>query len=164
MMHPPFHVRRKFFDSYGNRDEEHEAGLPRKGIRFACPCCGYPTLNDRAFDEICWLCGWEDDAAEPEDEEPSVVNHGFTLAEARDNFEEFLVMYAPEQDTRMGGADSETTKELKRRIISAFDEMTTFPSAPQLRELWTEVHRCERQMYREFKVKMRPYINGFLKK
>src|SRR3569833_480962 len=29
--------------------------------KFNCPCCGYPTLDERGDWEICYLCNWEDD-------------------------------------------------------------------------------------------------------
>ena len=29
--------------------------------REKCPCCGYPTLEERGIFEICKLCNWEDD-------------------------------------------------------------------------------------------------------
>lgn len=29
--------------------------------RFKCPCCGYPTLNERVAYDVCILCNWEVD-------------------------------------------------------------------------------------------------------
>jgi hypothetical protein len=29
--------------------------------RFICPCCGYPTIDEKASYDICILCYWEDD-------------------------------------------------------------------------------------------------------
>ncbi|MEK3797022.1 CPCC family cysteine-rich protein [Peribacillus sp. FSL H8-0477] len=29
--------------------------------RVKCPCCGFPTLDERDAYEICVLCKWQDD-------------------------------------------------------------------------------------------------------
>ncbi|WP_253907628.1 CPCC family cysteine-rich protein [Bacillus sp. WMMC1349] len=29
--------------------------------REKCPCCGFPTIEERRIFEICELCNWEDD-------------------------------------------------------------------------------------------------------
>lgn len=75
--------------------------------KFACPCCGCLTLDERGAYDICPVCFWEDDAylvpAEGgfvgvrlcgvEDEQlldvPSGANHGLTLREGRRNYNEF---------------------------------------------------------------------------
>lgn len=41
---------------------------------YTCPCCGHPTLNERANYEICGECGWEDDGQD--DNDSSVVRGG----------------------------------------------------------------------------------------
>jgi hypothetical protein len=138
-------VRRKFFDSYGNRDNEHAAKLPPRGIRFTCPCCGYPTLAGRATFEICSLCWWEDDGQDDEDAETvrGGSNHHYSLAEARLNFEDYMVMYPPESDIRIGGPDSDEIKAIKRTIIAAFDQMMSAPPAAELDRLWDIVGEGE---------------------
>ena len=129
-MSEPLWVRRRFFDSYGNRDNEHAAKLPPRGVRFTCPCCGYPTLAGRAAFETCCLCWWEDD--EQDDEDAEVVRGGpnqhYSLADARLNFDNYLVKYPPESDSRIGGPDSKRIKLIKINIVSAFDRMMTSPS------------------------------------
>ena len=38
---------------------------------YACPCCGYKTLESDGYFEICGVCFWEDDGIQtdnPEDE------------------------------------------------------------------------------------------------
>ena len=73
--------------------------------KFACPCCGCRTLNERGAYDICPVCFWEDDAyivvkegkinavrfdKEVSDDDlldvPSGANHGLTLREGRDNY------------------------------------------------------------------------------
>lgn len=76
--------------------------------KFACPCCGCLTLDERGGYDICEVCFWEDDAYPfatdgeikgvlvdnpVSDEElldiPSMANHGLTLREGRENFRKF---------------------------------------------------------------------------
>lgn len=56
--------------------------------RFKCPCCGYPTLDERAAYDICVLCNWEDDGQDDPnaDEVWGGPNAGYSLTEARKNF------------------------------------------------------------------------------
>lgn len=92
-------------------------------VRYACPCCGYPTLGSLDEFEICSLCCWEDDGQDDVDADlvRGGPNHSFSLVEARENFERHLVIYPLELDTRIGGPDSEREKGAKRAIIAAFD-------------------------------------------
>lgn len=75
--------------------------------KFACPCCGYLTLDERGGYDICPVCYWEDDAylvpseggfigvrlngAEDEQllDAVSGANHGLTLREGRENYRKF---------------------------------------------------------------------------
>lgn len=73
--------------------------------KFACPCCGCLTLEERGGYDICPVCFWEDDAyiiikdgkikGVRVDHEvcnddlldvPSGANHGMTLREGRENY------------------------------------------------------------------------------
>ena len=124
-MNSPLWICRKYFDSYGNRSNEQEARLPSRGMRLTCPCCGYLTLGERGADEICYLCSWEDDGQDdPQaDERWGGPNQDYSLTQARLNFENYMVMYPPDRDTRIGGADSELARVVKLEIIAAFDKM-----------------------------------------
>ena len=101
---------------------------PAKRLR--CPCCGYPTLGERAAYEVCELCYWEDDGQDDPhaDEVWGGPNHGYSLTKARENFRRFLVMYEPEADPRIGGPDSEAALATKRRLMEAFGRLETVPS------------------------------------
>ena len=76
--------------------------------KFACPCCGFLTLDERGGYDICPVCFWEDDAyivikdgeikgvrvdREISDDElldvSSGANHGLTLREGRENYRKF---------------------------------------------------------------------------
>jgi hypothetical protein len=61
-----------------------------EGGPYACPCCVYITLAQRAYYEICPVCGWEDEGQDDHDadEYRGGPNH-VTLTEARDNFKAF---------------------------------------------------------------------------
>ncbi len=146
----PLWKRREFFDSYGNRDHEHAAQLPPRGIRFSCPCCGYPTLGKRDLCGICPLCWWEDDGQDDQnaDESRGGPNHGWSLSDARLNFEQYLVMYIPEFDRRIGGPDCTEEREAKKRLIEAFDAITDCSTPEELNKLWKVVDEEEHNMER----------------
>jgi hypothetical protein len=38
-----------------------------EGGPYACPCCVYITLAQRAYYEICPVCGWEDEGQDDHD-------------------------------------------------------------------------------------------------
>jgi hypothetical protein len=123
--------------------------------RVRCPCCGYPTLGERAAYEICPLCWWEDDGqgdAEA-DEVWGGPNHGYSLAQARRNFREFLVMYEPEHDRRIGAPDSESERTAKRALMAAFSRLDE--ALPRERPgLLSDIHKLERQLASEVKRKI----------
>ena len=56
-----------------------------------CPCCGYLTIpnNGDALGYICPVCMWEIDLFIKSDDEPSDLNNGLSLKEARKNFKQF---------------------------------------------------------------------------
>ena len=63
----------------------------RDAPRYHCDCCGYRTLLNRSYCEICPVCGWEDDSilGRPRElDEHSGPNH-ISLREARANFARF---------------------------------------------------------------------------
>lgn len=53
-----------------------------------CPCCGYLTLMERAANETCPVCWWEDDGQDDPhaDERWGGPNGSLTSFEARENF------------------------------------------------------------------------------
>ena len=61
--------------------------------RRPCPCCGYRTVDGAppGSDEICAVCGWQDDDVQYED--PTFEggpNRGKSLEQARAEFDERL--------------------------------------------------------------------------
>ena len=96
--------------------------LSHLASRFACPCCGYPTLGEPAAYEICELCNWEDDGQDEAaaNEVWGGPNSDYSLAEARANFLQYRVMYAPGRDQRIIKGDSMLEYETKGLLIEAF--------------------------------------------
>lgn len=157
-MKTTFWQRRKFFDAYGSRINEQKADLPPNGMRVTCPCCGYPTTSGETY-EICDLCSWEDDGQDDlnADEILGGPNQGYSLVEARQNFEKYLVMYPPEEDPSIGGPDSDNEKQIKQNIIAAFDKMMEEPTPEELNGLWQKIAQGEKALYKELKRRTREY-------
>lgn len=63
--------------------------------RHECPCCGFPTLNDRGAFDICLVCWWEDDGQDDAtaDEIRGGPNSHYSLTAARRNFADHSHMY-----------------------------------------------------------------------
>ena len=148
--------RRAFFDNYADVVEALAAPAVQFGIRSTCPCCGYPTLGARAQYEICFLCSWEDDGHDDHDADDvhRGPNRGYSLSRARDNFVRFGVMYEPENDTRIGGFDSEAERSIKARVVSAFERMRLSPPSEH-EHLWNDVRLGERELNRLLKIRIR---------
>jgi hypothetical protein len=116
-------------------------------------------LGERASYDICRICWWEDDGQDDNDADDvrGGPNGVFSLSEARANFERYLVMYPPDQDTRITGPDSEDVVRIKRELIGAFDGMMHDGNAERLKVLWREVTRCERALDRELEASIQEY-------
>jgi hypothetical protein len=58
------------------------------GGLYPCPCCGCRTLSERAGDEICPVCFWEDDGQDDHDadEVRGGPNSDLSLTQARRNY------------------------------------------------------------------------------
>ncbi|SNT30419.1 Cysteine-rich CPCC [Asanoa hainanensis] len=55
---------------------------------YACPCCGYLTLDERGMYEICPVCFWDDDGQDDHDADRirGGPNRGLSLTMAREHF------------------------------------------------------------------------------
>src|SRR5687768_4836852 len=121
---------------------------PPHEAKVACPCCGYPTLTERATYEICSLCHWEDDGqdtASAADVWPG-PNHGYSLDEARRNFMAYLSMYPPEEDPRFVGGDNPQTMRIKRALIATLEKVRTETSPEARSALWQDAERQEQEL------------------
>jgi hypothetical protein len=128
-----FQERRAWFDDY----------LAREKIALCtCPCCGYPTLFERAMYEICGLCDWEDDGSDG-----SGPNKNYSVYEGRDNFVKYGWMYKrPQYDEKAVVFVSDRVKfNLKQEMISNFEKM--IEALPEEREtLWIKIQRIEKRL------------------
>lgn len=63
----------------------------KPGHFYACPCCGYKTLESRGGDEICPICYWDDDGQDSHDADEirGGPNKQLSLSQARSNFKAF---------------------------------------------------------------------------
>ncbi|MGO1060120.1 CPCC family cysteine-rich protein [Planococcus sp. FY231025] len=108
--------------------------------REKCPCCGFPTLQNRGQNEICRLCDWEDDN---QDESVSAEilggpNGDYSLKEARRNFKKNLHMYRGiSKHSSMG------TNEVKVRLMLAYERLE---KNNQESEDWTEILKLEKEL------------------
>lgn len=152
-MKKSFWERLRFFEVYSPGLNAQAGSKQSNEVRYACHCCGYPTLGSLGEFEICSLCCWEDDGQDDADADlvRGGPNHSFSLVEARENFERYRVIYPPEMDTRIGGPDSEREKEARRAIIAAFDQLMENPGSEELQRLKQQVVEGEQELGQELK-------------
>ena len=126
--------------------------------RVKCPCCGYPTLPERANYEICELCNWEDDGQDDEDADEVMggPNSDYSLTEARENFRRYMVMYAPGRDQRLTGEDSELQRQAKIALVGLFDRHVSASESERV-VLEAEIFGLERQLFDEVVRHVREY-------
>jgi len=83
--------------------------------RYVCPCCNYPTLNERNSYEICGLCCWEDDGQDESNASKILggPNQDYSLAEARYNFKQYLTMFRPSDTKSFERREKNKINEIK---------------------------------------------------
>ena len=57
--------------------------------KYACPCCGYRTLEEEGMYLICPVCFWEDDPSQSGRPDFDGGPNRVSLREAQKNFREF---------------------------------------------------------------------------
>lgn len=160
-MNDPFDHRRRWFEGY-TRLLDQGVKAPRKpGVRYTCPCCGYPTLAERGSYDICDLCSWEDDGQDDPhaDEIWGGPNGAYSLSEARLNFKQRRIMYSPDKPTNRIGGNTNTPLEhqAKRAIMEAFDAMVEEADPPAMDNLWQLVFDNEKVLRSELERRIREY-------
>lgn len=91
-MNDPKDKSKEWFNFYVDRLENHSVRESSEdGIIYRCPCCGYKTLSERGYFEICDVCFWEDDGQDESDADlvRGGPNGSLSLTQARANFKEF---------------------------------------------------------------------------
>lgn len=130
--------------------------------RFFCPCCGYPTLDERADYDICVLCNWEDDGQD--DLDANLVKGGpnsdYSLTEARENFRKYLVIYSPDRDMRITGYDTKEEKIVKKELIKVYNEIMEEKNSIQLDKIWNLAYNLENRLHKITSEKIREYENN----
>ncbi|MDK8182029.1 CPCC family cysteine-rich protein [Paenibacillus sp. UMB4589-SE434] len=110
--------------------------------RFNCPCCGYPTLEERRGWEICCLCNWEDDGQDDPhaDNVWGGPNQDYSLTEARENFKKYYIMYRDRQIIL-----KQTDKEIqtKKSLINAFEKLRTADNE-SVQQIWQDIDSFEK--------------------
>ncbi|SMQ77504.1 Cysteine-rich CPCC [Bacillus sp. OV166] len=112
--------------------------------RDKCPCCGFPTLEERGNFEICELCHWEDDGQDDPyaDEVWGGPNGDYSLTEARRNFKENLIMY---KDRRNIHSQTDKEIETKKSLINAFGELDKYEQdSLEYKSLWSKIKSYEK--------------------
>lgn len=102
-----------------------------------CPCCGFPTLEERSSYEICIFCSWEDDGQNDPcaNQVLGGPNGDYSLTEARRNFKENLTMYREFTQT-----DNEI--EAKKSLINAFIELDKCElDSFEYQALWSKIEK-----------------------
>jgi len=128
--------------------------------RGKCPCCGFLTLPREMPDyEVCILCNWEDDGQN--DQDADQVNGGpngsYSLTEARLNFKKYLVMYSPDNDTRIGSSDWPEEIAIKKSLIKLFEDNRMTSEKCKKDEIWSEIIRLEEQLHEYTRLKIKQY-------
>ena len=123
---------------------ERGARLPQQvSVRYPCPCCGYPTLEERGGYDICELCNWEDDGQDDPraDEVWGGPNQHNSLTESRQNFKKYLIMYDPAREGSR--SNSAAVENAKRELMAAFERVATAGVPRGQQEAWRRVHDAE---------------------
>jgi len=138
--------------------EQQAGALASKALAtHNCPCCGYPTLDARGDNEICELCGWEDDGQDDTHAHESWgTNSDYTLAEARDNFKRYMTMYRPEDEVMFrrsrqkkldGGRTVRDLVAVKKAITEKFDAIRSGQAAERHAQLVSELAELYRKLF-----------------
>lgn len=111
-------------------------------MRENCPCCGYPTLKKRSYDEICMLCDWEDGGYN--ELNPEKIDGGpngeYSLEEARRNFEVHLIMYRKKPKNM-----SPALMEKKRMLMEAYKSLDENNEETETIK-WDKIIKLERSL------------------
>lgn len=127
--------------------------------RFICPCCGYPTLDERAGYDICILCDWEDDGQSDLDADliKGGPNGDYSLTEARENFKKYIVMYSSDRDMRITGCDTKEDMIIKKELSKVYNKIMKEKNGVKLDRLWHLVYNLEDRLYKITSNKIKKY-------
>ncbi|REK77744.1 CPCC family cysteine-rich protein [Paenibacillus paeoniae] len=129
--------------------------------RHNCPCCGYPTLEERRGWEICCLCNWEDDGQDDPhaDKVWGGPNSDYSLTEARENFKKHYIMY---RDRRRILKQTDKEIQIKKSLIHAFQKLRTAKSE-SAQQIWQEINSFEKRLDDNLHERVERYCNNLEK-
>lgn len=133
--------------------------------RFTCPCCGYPTLDEKDSYDICLLCDWEDDGQDDLDADyiRGGPNGNYSLTEVRENFIKYLIMYSPGRDKRLTGGDTKEEVEVKKQLIIVYEDIAKEKDSMKIDKLWILAYGLEDRLYKITSDKIKEYENNLKK-
>ncbi len=133
-------------------------GLATDGRKVTCPCCGFLMLTERNVGEICDLCNWEDEGFDDDQaHQRSPSNAPYTLAQAREAFRRYGVMYPPEDDPRIGGPDTPTETAAKQGIVARLESIPDIETREELAEIFQQVQDALEILDEQLKTKVARY-------
>ena len=134
-------------------------------LRITCPCCGYPSSDERANYDICSLCGWEDDGQDdnefapfPSYYSPDAVaggpNADYSLTEARLNFSQYHQMYRPFDKRAFNRTNKdrslrEVLMAIYSELLPAVDEREFLRTLPRIEAAFSSIDRALSRRLRE---------------
>jgi hypothetical protein len=81
-------------------------------------------------------------------------NQSFSLAQARANFEQYLLKSSPDEDKCIGGPNTDREQTIKSLMITAFEQMMQEPTIDELNALWQTVRGDMQALDQELKVRV----------
>lgn len=130
----PFAYRRLFFEFH----RTWVLDLPR-----TCPCCGYPTLEERVCNNRCSICEWFDDGQDdPYAYDMCQDMIGMSLAQARHNFADACTSYSLEYSPGEEHFDrlfSHTAIAQRRAQCALYDSLLAAADSNDLKQRWKKI-------------------------
>lgn len=112
--------------------------------KFQCPCCGYPTLDEKGRYDICWLCDWEDDGQNDLDADRvrGGPNADYSLTEARHHFKNHYTMY---RETNSDSIQNQKKLCIKQNAIHEFEQLKTAKNKVAS-QIWDNINILEQKL------------------
>ena len=166
-MTTPFESRRTWFDLHPEYRQIPLVILSHRDVGsslyYTCPCCGYPTMtthpeyhcvyhdDDIERYEICPLCDWaddcnKDDGYDIDDKDSEGPNFGYSLREARRNFEEHGCIFSPRDGVYFDYQSDGDALSLKRKLRDAFETVVGELRQGKIYLLWCEAEVLRKLM------------------
>jgi hypothetical protein len=149
---------KKWFDFYVKQlDSIPKSDFKKIDNYFLCPCCHFPTLNERGGFDICFLCNWEDNGQD--DHNADLVlggpNQSYSLTEAIQNFVHYLTSYRPSdtyhferttvKKSKDGGISSDLTM-IKKQIIDKYIFVATLDKINDRNKVFADISKLAKKI------------------